>query len=339
MRNLLILPLVLSLGSGCATLGVGSGDNTRLYTYHSGEDGHLTSTWYVVTPRSAIVFDAPMLPVDVTSLQQELRVNTNAPVTDIFITSSAPESWAGAGLLTSLTGATLWSSQATADAIAEDGPTELESLRGVMEGAPMVTVEPSDTFEDERNYWSHGLRMTAWDAGAGPAGAATVIWLPQVETLVCGALVFNGVHPRVQGGRSQVWLETLETLSDVDARRILPGSGAPGGPELIQGAILYLRTLQEEVTRQNPEGVTLSEEVQAGIEDTMMGMWPTWGLSQHLGPSIQDEWVRQGGQLVNSTPEAVLPATEPPPTPASDAASPAQPDTASPAQPDTAPSP
>lgn len=307
MRHQLFLPLVLSLCSGCATLGVGAGDSTRLYAYHSGEAGHLTSTWYLVTPRSALVFDAPLLPVDVAALQQELRVNTSAPVSDIFITSSAPEAWAGAGLLSSLTGATLWSSQATADAISEDGAAELDALRQVMDGVPMVTVEPTDTFEDERNFWSHGLRMTAWDAGAGPASAATVIWLPQVDTLVCGALVFNGAHPRVQGGRSQVWIETLETLSDVDARRILPGTGSPGGPELIQGSILYLRTLQEEVRRQSPEGVLLSEEVQAGIEDTLMGMWPQWALSQHLGPSIQDEWLRQGGRLV---PEISLPAEE-----------------------------
>lgn len=298
MRPSLAAALIALAGvSGCAHRSLGPAESrVKVYAYHAGPESLSTSAYYAVGPRGIVVFDAPLAPQDVLSLSQEIRINSARPVTGVVVTSAMPERYAGTGQLVSLTGAELWASRSTTEAIRVEGPAAVRELQASFDvQVPMVTLVPDHELETGERAALSGIAMEAIAAGAGPAPGMTAIYLPDVETLIAGGLVFNGVHPRLSGGRLDVWIASLEELSKLDLERVLPGSGAVGGPELIQTSLLYLRTLEGEVAAEEPFEEALSPEVKGRIRGKMEDAYPGWELTEALSLSIRDEWLRQGG--------------------------------------------
>ncbi|HUC04076.1 MAG TPA: MBL fold metallo-hydrolase [Acidimicrobiales bacterium] len=76
-----------------------------------------------------------------------------------------------------------------------------------------------------------------------------VAWIPEHRILFSGDLVFNGGTPFVVMGSVAGSLEALALLRALDPAVIVPGHGAPGGPELLETPVAYLRWLQDGAQR------------------------------------------------------------------------------------------
>ena len=81
----------------------------------------------------------------------------------------------------------------------------------------------------------------------GPAHTAcdTVVWLPAERVLFTGDLVMSGVTPLVLSGSVGGLRDTIAALRAFGATTIVPGHGAPGGPDLLDATERYLDRVVE----------------------------------------------------------------------------------------------
>jgi cyclase len=89
----------------------------------------------------------------------------------------------------------------------------------------------------------HKAHILPLSVPAHTSGDLTV-FLPALGTLFAGDLVWNGVAPLAAFGSIAGWLGELDVLMALDPAVVIPGHGAPGGPELIEETASYLRWVQ-----------------------------------------------------------------------------------------------
>lgn len=83
------------------------------------------------------------------------------------------------------------------------------------------------------------------DRIAVAAGAA--VWVPGQATLFAGPLVVNGPRAALADSDTSQWIESLLPLEGLAARRVVPGFGSWGGPELLGRQRRFLTELRRQV--------------------------------------------------------------------------------------------
>lgn len=83
-----------------------------------------------------------------------------------------------------------------------------------------------------------------------------VAFLPEQRVLFTGDLVFNGGTPFVVMGSVAGSLRALDKIAALDPLVIVPGHGTPGGIELIQTPMTYLRWVQSSAESAFAAGLT-----------------------------------------------------------------------------------
>jgi phosphoglycerate dehydrogenase-like enzyme len=119
---------------------------------------------------------------------------------------------------------------------------------------------------------SGGRRAVVLDLGRRASAADAVVWLPEERLLVTGNLCTRG---RIQAsGQSDTaaWLEALSRLQDLEPLHVVPGTGAPGGAELIEDQISRLRELRELAKNALLRGLSPSDLASA-IESPWFATW------------------------------------------------------------------
>jgi glyoxylase-like metal-dependent hydrolase (beta-lactamase superfamily II) len=81
--------------------------------------------------------------------------------------------------------------------------------------------------------------------------AALVIGLPDHDILATQDLIYNRVHVFVGEKAFAGWADALAKYQNLAYTRILPGHGAPGGPELFDAMRHYLSVAREALSQAN----------------------------------------------------------------------------------------
>ena len=76
-----------------------------------------------------------------------------------------------------------------------------------------------------------------------------MIGLPDHGVLITQDLIYNGVHVFIGEQAFDNWGVALKTYRALPYERILPGHGAPGGPELYDGMARYLSVARGALTQ------------------------------------------------------------------------------------------
>lgn len=103
---------------------------------------------------------------------------------------------------------------------------------------------PTVTFTDRLTLYVGELRLELIHIGPAHTTNDIVVWVPDHGVLFAGDVVFNGGTPFVLMGSVAGSLTALGRLRELDARTVLPGHGAVGGPELLDRTESYLRWIQ-----------------------------------------------------------------------------------------------
>ena len=74
---------------------------------------------------------------------------------------------------------------------------------------------------------------------------ALMIGLPEYGILFTQDLIYNNVHAFLGERAFDGWSAALDTYQKLAYEKVLPGHGAPGGPELYDGMQHYLSTARE----------------------------------------------------------------------------------------------
>ena len=99
-----------------------------------------------------------------------------------------------------------------------------------------------------------------------PAGDAdnTAVFVRDQGVLFAGALCSNGPRAEVRSSDTARWIDALDQLKRLPVRKVVPGFGSMGGPELLDRQARYLRELRRQVGYGVAQGVPLAE-IRAGV--------------------------------------------------------------------------
>jgi len=112
------------------------------------------------------------------------------------------------------------------------------------------TREPSQTVVTVRSGFTmrHGDRdVIILNFGRRATASDAVIWLPEQRTLIAGRLCDREGIAATSQSDTASWREALYDLLDLEPAIVIPGRGAPGGPELLAGQLARLTDLRSHI--------------------------------------------------------------------------------------------
>lgn len=208
----------------------------------------------------ALVVDAFFTP----SAARDLRAAAEevvGPIDRLVITHGDFDHYGGAS---AFAGIPAVAAETTRQAIAENGPGRVESLRTEFvsyvedlqsKGAPEWELEqaraieadlpnleatvPTETFSGELDLGS----ASVIECGAAHTRSDAVVWLSAERVLFAGDLVAVDSHPNLTRGDPGEWLRILDRLAELRPAIVVPGHGPPAGHESLATVRCYIETL------------------------------------------------------------------------------------------------
>ncbi|MER6347545.1 MBL fold metallo-hydrolase [Streptomyces sp. NPDC001595] len=113
---------------------------------------------------------------------------------------------------------------------------------------------PTLTFHDGLTLRTGGPTVELLALAPAHTAGDVVAWVPERRVLFAGDLVWSGVTPYVLMGSVDGSLRALDELRALRPRVVVPGHGAPGGPELFDETEAYLRWLKDLARRGLADG-------------------------------------------------------------------------------------
>jgi metallo-beta-lactamase class B len=175
----------------------------------------------VVSDGEAALLDTPWTDDQTRALAEWVRTELGARVTIVVPTHSHIDCMGGLAAAHEL-GARSYALDTTAELARRDG-----------------LPEPEETFESERTVHVGSRRLELRYFGPGHTVDNAVVWIPDVKVLFAGDIVRSAGTKALGNTREadlEAWPASLVALEDAygaSADIVVPGHGAPGGPELI----------------------------------------------------------------------------------------------------------
>ncbi|MBI5156591.1 MAG: MBL fold metallo-hydrolase [Acidimicrobiia bacterium] len=114
--------------------------------------------------------------------------------------------------------------------------------------APGFRLTLPDLLFDDHLVIEGRRRVELMTYGGGHTESDVFAWIPDAGVMIAGDLCWNRIHPRTLDGDPGDWAGILERMARLAPMRVHPGHGEPGGPEVIEALVPYLRTVAGYVT-------------------------------------------------------------------------------------------
>ncbi len=131
-------------------------------------------------------------------------------------------------------------------------PKGAEMLANYVPRPPQIVFERQLTL----HLGDHTLELRH---APGHVPNGTWVYVPQERTVFTGDNIINGAPPFFHSAVPSSWLETLDALAKLDVQHIIPGHGAPCGPETIDRVKAAVTSVLDEVRRGRDAGWSREE--------------------------------------------------------------------------------
>jgi hypothetical protein len=286
------ISLVLMLAAGgCAT--VGKGDKREGATVHryteGGTGGHANIYWYE-TPSGSVVVDVPLTISETKKLK-----NSMVKPYRIYITAAKAERFGGLDEMRK-PDVPAYTTPPVATEINERGVTRLAPFhRSDPEDVPSHVNAPSPAVEERTHDMVGDVELELLPLGPAESEASLALFLPKTHELIAGDVVAGGDHVDLTWGRSVVWQDRIAELKALEPKHVYPGHGNPGGPELLDQTLEYLKffhdTVADKVKPGAPARITKAEF--EDVKKKMLARFPKLGRAELLDKSIPAEYAVQ----------------------------------------------
>ena len=233
----------------------------RVHTYTAPEDGWCVNTHILELATQLLLIDAQyMLPYarEVLEYAQAL----GKPISRLYITHYHPDHLLDAAVFQTPIYA-LAEVKAKIEAVGDRVASEEHQKYGDMVAShaerPDHVVAPGIETID-------GTRIEFIRLQHAETENALVIALPDQGMLITQDLVYHRVHVFVGEKAFHTWVSAIEEYKKLGYERILPGHGAPGGPELYDGMLHYLSVVRDELL-EAADGEDLKRRLFAAFPD------------------------------------------------------------------------
>ncbi|MCZ7662940.1 MAG: MBL fold metallo-hydrolase [Thermoleophilia bacterium] len=196
-----------------------------------------------------MVYDVPLLNTHGEELWQEIQNRTAGNVTTFIISHGHPDHWGSLDFFQrQLPGATILGAKETAfymDCTGEPNLRLSREWQPHLQGIPERLVMPTELFQGEKLIDAGDFTLRLHTTGPGEDTEHTVLYIPELKTILPNDLVYNGWHPWNELERDGHWLRIIDWLRTFDAQTIVPGHGPVCGPEIYDVMETWLRTFQD----------------------------------------------------------------------------------------------
>ena len=226
---------------------------------------------------AVLLVDPLIAPSHARFVEEAVRAWTDRPIRFVVLTHHHTDHALGASFLASR-GAEVVAHRACRAAMEAEHPALIAARRRVpaladlfRDAAPYV---PTLTIDDDEWRADLGVtRVRVWHPGPGHTPGDLVVSLEDESVTVCGDLVSVGYHVNYEDAALLRLEGGLEMLRRLGTRKYVPGHGAVGGPEVIDGELDYHRAVAD--ASSSPEGVR-----------ALASRYPGFGLEEILPQSI-----------------------------------------------------
>jgi glyoxylase-like metal-dependent hydrolase (beta-lactamase superfamily II) len=245
----------------------------------------------IVGDNAVMVVDARATPSMAQDLVRHVRTVTDKPIKYVLLTHYHAVRVMGA----SGYGAEhIIASKGTYELIKERGAQDFKSevqrfprLFQDVESVPGLTW-PNLVFDRELTIWLGSREVRIMHLGAGHTKGDTVAWLPKEKVLFSGDLVEEGATPYCGDAHLEDWPATLERLSALKPKRLVPGRGeALMTPAACERAIRGTRAFVTELLAHARKGVKGRKDLRRVFEQTHAAMSRKYGnlvIFEHCMP-------------------------------------------------------
>jgi quinoprotein dehydrogenase-associated SoxYZ-like carrier len=199
------------------------------------------------------------------ALLQAIRRVTDKPILLALVTHTRPEFLLGAAAFQAQ-GVPVWMQHKAAELMrtrCERCLKKLTTLLGMEAMQGSVIFKPDQEFEQPAALAGIGrnIQILYFGHSSGPGDVAVLD--AETGTLFAGGLLDNQRIPDVQDGDAQGWHSALQSLRGLSVRQIVPGHGAVGSVQLIDGTERYLNQLERRVADLLNQGTPLAAITEA----------------------------------------------------------------------------
>lgn len=240
------------------------------------------NTWWIATPRGAVVIDAQRDVQSARAAIEQIR-RLDRPVEALLITHAHPDHIGGIELFKeAFPNLLVYASQATIDAVRTDaGGWQQATRRSLKDSAPSAYPLPDRVLANEQRLTLADVTFEVYEAGPGESESSSLFFIPETGDLFTGDAVSNEVVDFLLEGRTGRWLEQLEWISRrlPSAETVRPGHGGEGpASQLISGTREYIEFCRTAVTRQldagERDGHALSAAGREAVAEAVQGRYP-----------------------------------------------------------------
>jgi glyoxylase-like metal-dependent hydrolase (beta-lactamase superfamily II) len=314
------LPTIVAAGSlvaaafGCGPmteLGLvkpkpSSGGIVHQYT-QSGDGGHANLYWFD-TQAGPIVVDVPLTSGEAKKMRKQMIRPYR-----IYITEADPVRFGGLAVMKN-PDVPAYTTPAIATEIQTHGDQRLAAYRKrVGDDVPTHADAPVPAIEERAHDMVGEVEVELLPLGPAAAEASLAVFLPKTGELITGDVIAGKEHMDLTWGRSVVWQDRIAELKALEPRLIYPGHGTPGGPEMLDEALAYLKTFHDTVASKVKQGAPakITRSDANDVKRQMMAKYPKLGRTELLDRSIPAEYAVQLAALAPAPPTDQNGATPP----------------------------
>ncbi len=222
------------------------GSDIELSVYTGQFSGIGENSFTLLGEDEAIQIDSPWMLGDGEILAEEIA-SSGRELTHILLTHGHPDHYMGlAPIIERFPNVKVLARQPVIDEIATQFQSKWvhwEPMYGSQ--LPIEPVIP-DLLEGD-SISLEGNEIQFLDLPPAETMNATVFYIPSMEALITGDLVFNKMHPYFADlNNAESWMSALESVQAFSPiKDVYPGHGPVGGPEVLEDAMTYLEVYQD----------------------------------------------------------------------------------------------
>lgn len=221
--------------------------------------GRVGNAGFVVGPAGVVVIDTGASYQHGQALLRLIRSVTALPIRVALVTHTRPEFLFGGGAFREA-GIPIRTHRKTAQLMAARCETCLKNLKLEVGEAPMAGTAlyvPDQQFDAAHELDAAGrpLRVLYFEHSSGIGDIAVLDVTSGV--LFAGGLADHRRIPDIQDSQLPPWHAALAQLRALRPRQVVPGHGAPGGPEVLGQTAAYLDALEKRARELAAAGTSL----------------------------------------------------------------------------------
>jgi glyoxylase-like metal-dependent hydrolase (beta-lactamase superfamily II) len=240
------------------------------------------NTGIIIGDDAVLVADTQATPAMAADVIRRIREVTDKPIKYVVLTHYHAVRVLGASAYQAQQ---ILASQDTYDLIVERGEADKASEIGRfprlfqnVETVPAGMTWPTITFSGKMTLWLGKLEVQLLQLGRGHTKGDTVVWLPGEKTLLSGDLVEFDATPYAGDAYFSDWPQTLQNISALKAKALVPGRGpALKGEAQVQKGLDVTRAFVSDLYASVQAGVAAGKDLKTVYRETFAALKPRYG--------------------------------------------------------------